>query len=440
MLSRSTPELSSPSAPALLRRNADFVRLWCAQAASQLAERSAALIVPLIAVTALSASAVEVGLVRAVMQAPALLLTLAFGALADRWRPRTTMIIPDLVRLLAAVVIAVAWLVGWLSLPILLIAAFVLGAMSLIFDLGYQLTLVRLVRPQQFGVANSALETARSGTQLAGPTAAGGLVSWLTAPIAMVLPALGWLAAAVLSASLRCERIGGWPRAESAAALPAAGQRRSIIADVADGLRLVLRHPLLRSIGLAAASFQFAFAALTTVYLVHLVDTLGLSAGLIGVIMAATGLGAVLGSVLAGWLPRRIGLGPVMAGAAVSTSLVVWAIPFAGGAAVAVILIAVNAVVGACGQLVDVQTTTIRQAVTPVPLQGRVISTLNLFGIGLAPVGSLAGGWLADLTSTRTALLAAGVAMIISPLVIILSPLGRVGRDLLDVDRPAPRR
>lgn len=431
MPSRPLSDHPSPSATVPLRRNPDFVRLWCAQAASQLAERSAALVVPLIAVTALTAGAVEVGLVRAAMQAPALLLTLALGALADRWRPRTTMIVPDLVRLITAMIIVVLWLIGWLSLTLLLISAFVLGAMSLIFDLGYQLTLVRLIRPHQFTAANSALETARSGTQLAGPTAAGGLVSWLTAPMAMVLPALGWLAAVAVSASIPRDHLGHPPRAASTS------PRRSILAEIADGLRLVLRHPLLRSIGFAAASFQFAFAALTTVYLVHLVHTLGLFAGLIGVIMAASGLGAVLGSVLAGWLPRRVGLGPVMAGAAICTSLVVFAIPLAGGATAVVILVAVNLVVGACGQLVDVQTTTIRQAVTPVPLQGRVISTLNLFGIGLSPLGSLAGGWLADLTSTRTALFAAAVAMIISPLVITFSPLARVGRDLPREDPPA---
>jgi MFS family permease len=93
-------------------------------------------------------------------------------------------------------------------------------------------------------------------------------------------------------------------------------------------------------------------------------------------------------------------------------------------------LISINLVLGAFGQLVNVMIMAVRQAVTPNTLQGRVSATITFAGMGLTPVGSLLGGLLAAHWGIRTALLVTAAGMMLSPVLMALSPLARLGRDL----------
>jgi hypothetical protein len=102
-----------------------------------------------------------------------------------------------------------------------------------------------------------------------------------------------------------------------------------------------------------------------------------------------------------------------------------------GPAAVTVpALVAINLVFGAFGQLVNVTTMAVRQALTPDALQGRVAATITFAGMGMAPLGSLAGGVLAAQWGLRAALAVTAAGMLLSPLVMALSPLARLGREL----------
>ncbi|NUR88178.1 MAG: MFS transporter, partial [Nonomuraea sp.] len=241
----------------------------------------------------------------------------------------------------------------------------------------------------------------------------GALVSLLTAPFA--------LAASVgcfLASFLAIGRIG-------AGAPPAVRQARSIRA----GLRFVLGEPVLRAVGIASALFQVAFAAQLTVYVLFLPRTLHLSGAEIGLVMAALGPGAIAGSLLSARLPPRYGYGTVMVSAAAIGEAVLLAVPALHGSSVLTVmaLAAVNVVFGACGQLVDVSVMTVRQARTPVAIQGRVVATINFVGMGLMPLGSLAAGYLAAALGIRTALLLTTFALLLSPLYMAVSPLRKLG-------------
>jgi hypothetical protein len=171
--------------PPGLWRNAGFRRLWVGQTASQFGEQATLIILPLTAILTLHASAGQLGILRAVGQAPLLLLTLFIGAWVDGWRTRTVMVLADAARAVVLSGLAAAILLGLLGLPVLLAAAFAVGSMSVFFDVAYQASLVRLVKRHQLVQGNSALEGSRSAAQISGLGLGGLLATVLPAPIAV---------------------------------------------------------------------------------------------------------------------------------------------------------------------------------------------------------------------------------------------------------------
>ncbi|WP_435851150.1 MFS transporter [Streptomyces tibetensis] len=413
---------SARPAPSSLWRDADFRRLWWGQTASQVGEHATLVILPLLAVVTLDASAGRLGVLRAVGQAPILLLSLFVGAWVDRWRTRTTMVLADAGRALALGAVALAALVGGLGMPSLLALTFTVGALSVFFDVAYQASLVRLVERDQLVRGNSALEGSRSAAQIGGPALGGALVSLLSAPLAA---ASGALFFALSFLSIRRIR-----RAES---MPARQEKPPRVwRRIHEGLRFVVGDTVLRAVCLASAAFQFSFAAMMTVYLLFLPRELHLSGTVVGLALAAAGPGALVGSMLAARLPGRFGHGTVvMCGAALGDGVFLCVPALDGSSAVTVpVLLAVGFVFGLGGQLVNVTLMAVRQAVTPDGMQGRAAATITCAGMGLTPIGSLAGGFLAGEWGLRTGLLVTAAGMMLSPVVMALSRLARLGRQL----------
>ncbi|WP_121750906.1 MFS transporter [Streptomyces sp. E2N166] len=432
MSSASTPASDSgrPVSPSLWR-DSDFRRLWVGQTASQLGEHTALVVLPLFAVLTLHASATQLGILRAVGQAPILLLALLAGAWVDRWRTRTVMVLTDVGRSLVLGAAALAGLFGWLGLHALFVVAFAVGALSVFFDVAYQASLVRLVRRDQLVRGNSALEGSRSAAQIGGPALGGALVSLLSAPVAVASSAL-FFALSFLSIR-RIRRIESTP--------PHLERPSRVRRRIHEGLRFVVSNAELRTVCLASASFQFSFAAVMTGYLLFLPRELHLSGTAVGLSLAATGPGALVGSVLAARLPNRFGYGPVLVAAAALGDGVFLCVPaLHGSSAVTVpVLLAVNFVFGAGGQLVNVALMAVRQTATPDGMQGRTAATITFVGMGLTPLGSLLGGFLAGQWGPRTSLLATAAGMLLSPVVMVLSPLARLGRTLPAApDTPLP--
>jgi MFS family permease len=380
------------------------------------------LVLPLFAVLTLDAGAGQLGVLRAVGQAPILLLSLFVGAWVDRWRTRTVMVVADVGRTLALGAAALAGLLGSLGLPALLVVAFAVGALSVFFDVAYQASLVRLVKRDQLVRGNSALEGSRSAAQIGGPALGGALVSLLSAPIAVASSAL-FFALSFLSIR-RIRHRESIP--ERSVRPPRIGRR------IHEGLRFVVSETSLRTVCLASAAFQFSFAAMMTVYLLFLPRELHLSGTAVGLSLAATGPGALLGSVLAARLPSRFGHGAVLVSAAALADGAFLCVPALHGSAAVTVpaLLAVSFVFGTGGQLVNVTVMAVRQAVTPDGMQGRTAATITFVGMGLTPLGSLLGGFLAEEWGLRTSLLVTAAGMMLSPVLMALSPLARLGRAL----------
>ncbi|GIE28196.1 MFS transporter [Actinoplanes italicus] len=409
--------------PGLWRRT-DFRLLWAGQTVSQLGEHTALTILPLLAVLTLDAGADQLGLLRAAGQAPQLLLALFAGVWVDRWRTRTVMVCSDLGRAVALAVTGAAAVSGTLGLPALLAVTVVVGALSVFFDIAYQASLTRLVERDLLLPAGSAIEASRSAAQIAGPAVGGAVASLPFAPAAVAVAFLASLAAIA-------------PIREAAPPAPA------VRPHIRAGLRFVAGDGALRAICAASGAFQFFLAATMTGYLLFLPRELGLSATAIGLTLAAVGPGALAGSLLAARLPRRLGHGPVLVGAAVIGNGAMLAVPALHGSSAGTLaaLVAVNLVSGTFGQLVNVTVIAVRQALTPDALQGRVAATIMFAGMGLTPFGSLFGGLLADRWTLRAALLICTAGMMLSPAIMLVSPLARLGRTVpARAARPAGSR
>jgi predicted MFS family arabinose efflux permease len=345
------------------------------------------------------------------------------------------MVLTDAARAVALGAAAVAGLLGLLGLPMLFVVAFTVGALSVLFDVAYQASLVRMVRRDQLVRGNSALEGSRSAAQIGGPALGGASVSLLSAPVAI---ASGALFFAVSFVSLRRIRRSepGPERKAPVAEHPDHRERHDRTSRVRhrihDGLRFVAGNAWLRAVCLASAAFQFSFAATMTVYLLFLPRELHLTGATVGLALAATGPGALLGSVLAARLPARFGHGVVLVSAAVLGNGALLCVPALHGSSAATVLalLAANFVFGTFSQLVNVTVMSVRQAVTPDGMQGRAAATITFVGMGFTPLGSLLGGFLAQEWGLRAGLLMTAAGMMLSPLLMAASPLARLGRVL----------
>ncbi|MGW5860946.1 MFS transporter [Streptomyces sp. NPDC055239] len=435
-LSRAVSRAVSARPPSSLWRDADFRRLWLGQTASQLGAQAGQVALPLIAVVALDVGAGQLGALRAVEQAPILLFSLFAGAWVDRRRSRNVMIVADLGRALALAAIPLAYVLGLLGIPALLVAAFLVGVLSVFFDVAYQASLVRLLDRDQLLAGNSALEGSRSAAQIGGPALGGAAVSLFSAPIATAGAAF-FFALSFLSIR-RIRRGESVPEPVE----EAAGQPSRVLRQILEGLRLVVGNTSLRAVGVATALFQFSFAAVTTVYLLFLPRELNLSGMAVGLALAAMGPGAVVGSLLSARLPGRFGHGRVLVGSAVLADAVMLCVPALHGPSAVTVgsLMAINFVFGVFSQLVNVTMMAVRQAITPVRMQGRAVATINFVGMGLTPLGSLLGGFLAGAWGLRTSLLLTAFCLALSPLFMALSPLARLGNQLPAEDDVAVRR
>lgn len=313
---------AAPAAPAGLFRDSDFRRLWTADAVSQAGTAVTLLALPLVAIGTLHADAFQAGLLVAFEYLGFLLLGLPAGALVDRTRGRRVMIAGDLGRAaLLGSVPAAAWLDA-LSLTQLYAAAFGLSVCTVFFDVAAQSQLPRLVEPDRLVEANVRIEAGRTLTQAAGPGAGGALVGVLTAPFAIVLDAVSYLASAALLARIR--RPDAVPGAGDAVPGDAArGTARSLGDDIAEGLRFVLGNRLLRALTLGSALSNLFGTMGAAMLLVLLAGELGLSPFLCGLVFTAEAAGGFLGSLLTTRIARRLGQGPAMC-AAVVTSGVLW--------------------------------------------------------------------------------------------------------------------
>ncbi len=390
----------------------DFRRLWMADAISQLGTRMTFLAAPLLAVLTLDASTFEVALVGTFQTLGALLFGLLAGAVVDRLRCRPVLLTTDVGRAVLLLSVPAAALFGVLALWQLYAVMFLVGVLTVFFDVAHQSYLPRLLPPADLPSANAKLAANASVAALAGASAGGYLVQLLTAPFVFVLDALSMLWSALWIRSIR-HREPPVTRAPD----------RHLGREIAEGVRFVFRHPVLRPIALASATVVFAQAGGMAVSVVFLVREIGLSAGVIGLLSTVGLAGALLSSGMASRLVKRFGQPMALVAGTLALGLAFLAQAFTTPGWGLAWWVVSGFVASFCIVLTNVVQTTIRQTACPRQLLGRVGATMEFMTWGIMPLGTVAGGVFATVTDERMTLLVSGALACLAVGWLLTSPL-----------------
>ena len=409
-------KLPAPRLPGLWR-DRDFVQLWSAQAVSAFGARITREGLPIAAVLILGASPAEVGLLSALSNGPALIVGLACGGYVDRTRRRGLMMAADIVRALALATIPIAALLHVLTLSQLYVAAAIVGAASVLFEIADHAYLPGLVRREELTRANASLSATESVAEIGGPALAGVLFQVLAAPFAIAANAVTYLVSAFFLAGIRKPEPTPEPEPHA-----------RWTDDVALGFGAALRHPLVAPIFLMSAGQSLAGGMFGALYILFCVKVVGLNPALLGITIAAGGVGALAGTVAAGWLSRTLGVGGGILAGQLGLGLAVVMIPLSpANPAQGMPVLVVSQFLGdATAVAVLILSGSLRQTVLPISVLGRVGAAFKATSGGLAVVGALLGGVLGEAMGVRGAIWVGVAGILLTPLLGLRGPLKRL--------------
>ncbi len=398
-----------------LWRHSDFLKLWSAETVSQFGTQVSQLALPLVAILVLDASAFEVAALGTVEFLPFLLFTLPAGVWVDRLRRRPILIAGDFGRAALLATIPAAYLLDVLTLGQLYVVGFLVGTCTVFFDVSYQSYLPSLVEREQIIDGNSKLEISRSAAQLGGPGLGGLLVQALTAPYAVLADAISYLGSGIFILAIRKDET-----APERATKDGAGS--SLWAELKEGLRFVLGNPNLRAQAGCTATSNFFFTFGFSIIVVYFVRTLGLSPGVIGLVLSLSAVGSMVGALTARRISDRFGIGPTTIATTLLQGPAFLLIALAPKSSPYPFLVSGGLVLGFVIVVYNIVQVSYRQAICPPRLQGRMNSVMRFMVWGTIPIGSLAGGAAAGIVGLQNTIVIGAVGGSLSFLWILLSP------------------
>lgn len=392
----------------------DFRRLWIGETVSQFGTQISQLALPLVAILVVHASTFEVGLLTAIEMLGFLVVGLPAGAWVDRMRFRWVLIVNDVIRAVALGSIPLAHALGVLSIGQLYVVALVTGISTVFFDVAYQSYLPELIDRGALVEGNAKLQASESVSQIAGPGLGGALIQALTAPYAVLIDAASFLWSA------------GWVGAIKARApKPERKPDRHLGREIKEGLNFVVRNPMLRAIAMCTGSSNLFSAMTFAVFYVLLARDLGVSAGIIGLIMSTSAIGGLIGSLVSARIARRLGQGPTIWISAAASAPVGFVVPFVHKDWTLVLLAVAQ--IGWWGTVVvyNITQVSFRQGLCPPQLLGRMNATMRFLVWGTMPLGGVLGGALGQAIGVRHTLLVAAIGGCLPFIPVFLSPLRR---------------
>ena len=399
-----------------LRLDPDFRKLWIGQTVSQIGSSITSVALPLTAVLVLKASPLQMGFLSGAGAAAVVIFGLFAGAWVDRLRRRPILIAADLGRAVVLGIIPLAATLHRLTIGDLYLVAVASSILTVLFDVGYQAYLPSLIAGENLLTGNSRLALTESMAQVAGPGIAGILVQWITAPMALLFDAASFVCSAVSVGLIR--------KPEPA---PARTLETPIGREISQGLGASWRDPVLRALAGRTATSAFFLGFGSSLYFLFAVNELGLTAGLLGVIIAIGGASGLFGAFLAEWLVRRIGFGRTFIGSALMIGIAMLWIPLAHGSVAVCSAFLIAAQLGDLAWPVyTIAARSLRQAITPNHLLGRVNASMHLLFHGVLPLGALAGGAIAQAVGMRRALLIGAIGVLLSTMWLVFSPVRRL--------------
>ncbi len=406
-------------APGDLLRDAVYRRLWSSILTSSLGGQITMLALPLTAAVLLQASPTQMGWLQAMEILPFVLFSLPAGVLLDRVRKLPVYVAGETLLAVAVASVPVAAWSGHLGMGWLYVVGFVLGCVYTVAGSAAQVVLTQVVPRERLVEAHAKNALASSGAEVAGPGLAGALIKVLGAPLALAVNAALLLASAAILRGIRVQEHLG------------AGTGGDFWAQLKEGLRFVRERALLVSLATVVGVWQLCHNAALVVQILFATRELQLSPQTVGLSYVALGAGTVLASVLGHRISQRMGPGPCLVLGFAACGLGWLQLAFApmngwGVVSFGVMLFAFG--VGAV--LIFINFLSLRQAVTPAPLLGRMTSTMRWLILLPAGPGALIGGWLGEHVGLRSALAFSGVGACLLAAVAWRHPVIRRVREL----------
>jgi MFS family permease len=409
-------------------RNADFVRLWTAETISQFGTQVSLLAIPLVAVSLLRASPFEVALLGTIEFLPFIMFSLPAGAWVDRLRRRPILIAGDLGRAATLATVPAAYALGVLTMAQLYAVGFVVGTLTVFFDVAYQSYLPSLVERDQLVDGNGKLEASRTVAQSAGPALGGGLIGLVTAPLAILADALSFALSGLFIFAIRRHEPAPDRHADEHGR-----PRGSLRWEVSQGLRYVLGNPYLRGIAASTAASNFFSNVAMATFIVYAVRELGLTPLEIGITFGLGNVGAIIGALTADRIARRFGVGPTIVGSTALSGPGLLLLALAPHEFPIPFLVAGSFITGFEIVVYNINQLSFRQAITPTAMQGRMNATMRFIVWGTIPVGSIVGGIVATVAGLRNALLIGALGAFLAIIPLVITPV----RTLREMPTPA---
>lgn len=380
--------------------------------ASHFAIQVVQLALTLVAVDHLGVSEFEAGLVVALTFAGSLLVGLPAGAWVDRMRRRTVLIVSDLGRAALLLTVPLAGWAGLLTIWQLYAVALVHGILTVFFDVAYRSYLPHMVGRDNLVEANASLEAVGQTIHIAAPAVAGQLIRLFTAPAVLVVNALTMAASALFIVRIR--------RRE---ARPARSASARLLPEVAEGVRLVFGHRLLRPIAIASTTLNLFLSVSGAMQVFFLRRVLEAGPVTIGGVFSALGIGGLAGALTARRIAGRVGQGRAIWMAAAFPAPFGLFLPLAELGWRLWLGVAGAALAWGGVVVYNVIQVSVRQAMTPERLLGRMNATMRFMTWGVVPIGSVLGAALGEWLGARAALVVGVLGTCLAFLPLVLSPL-----------------
>ena len=369
------------------RANRDYWLLWSGSGLSNLGDGIRLTALPLLAAT-LTRDPLAVSGVLAATTAPWIVFGPIGGSLVDRIDRKLLMTVGQVARGVVVAVLAVLVAAESVTMTHLYITGAVIGLGEILVDTSSQAAIPQLAGGMQLETANSRLIAAEL---VLNDLAGGPLGAFLFAAVAF-LPfgvnagtfLVGGLLIALIRTPMQDER---------------ELRRQNMRSDIVEGLRFVWNHDFFRGLALVVAIANFSIGAGGSILVLLAIEQLGTTEAQYGLMVGVGAAGGLVGALVASRVALRIGRRwSMMIGTAVlalgqfvlaTAPDGIWA---TAGLSLGLFGVSLFTVVGR----------TLRQALTPDRLLGRVVASFRLVGIGALPIGALLGGWVARATGLRT--------------------------------------
>jgi MFS family permease len=411
----------STATPTAQRPGTDFWKFWAGQTISNLGSSFTEFALPLL-IYKLTGSALNLAIASATTFLPYLLFGLLIGAWVDRVDRKRLMIVTDLLRALILASIPALAALDRLSVWWIYAAGFLISTLTIGFNSAEFAAIPSLVArdgadsAQALVIANGRIQASYSAAAVVGPLLAGVLVAFISLPALLLIDACSFVVSAGSLVLIgRGFNAGGSPGATS-----------SIWQDMTEGLRYVLGHPVLRNISAMMALVNFVGSTMYAQLVLFAKDRLQASDTQVGLLYSAGSVGVVLLSLAAGPLRKRWSFSTVALGALALQGVLTLGLALTSWywAALPIWMLC-----SGLGILFNINTGSLRQAIVPNHLLGRVISIAGVLAWSAIPLGTLLGGlaitWTGDVALVYGVI---GVLTVIIPLLFALTPLGHAER------------